>query len=127
LFTPTCVIAGDPNATNWGIRANGTVVLFDWDRVGYGIPAHDVVVVMPQPGWPTFYQQIAAAYLGQDEDADAVAHLTHAMALGKVQVLVDYVNAPEITEDGRQFVLSQFPSWLTMIAQADRLYHERYG
>ena len=126
LFMPICVTAGDPNTTNWGIRADGTVVLFDWDRVGYGIPAHDVVTVYPQFGWPTLYQQVATAYLGND-DAAAVAHFAHDMAIARVQIMIDYINTPAILEPSRHYVLALLPSWVAMIAQMDAEHHQRYG
>jgi aminoglycoside phosphotransferase (APT) family kinase protein len=47
LFEPHCLISGDPNPTNWGLRADGTVVLFDWERFGLGAPALDVAISMP--------------------------------------------------------------------------------
>ncbi|MBA3825227.1 MAG: aminoglycoside phosphotransferase family protein [Ktedonobacterales bacterium] len=109
IFAPTCVVAGDPNATNWGLRADGTIVLFDWDRIGYSIPAHDVAIVVPQLGWPTLYEQVATAYLADDATPDGVTHLAHAMAICKIETTIAYINSPEIVEGNRQFVLGMFP------------------
>ncbi|MDQ0220379.1 hypothetical protein ELQ35_19985 [Peribacillus cavernae] len=47
LFRPLCCISGDPNPTNWGVRNNGDLVLFDFERIGYGNPAIDLAITMP--------------------------------------------------------------------------------
>lgn len=65
LFAPVCFISGDPNPTNWGLRSDGSVALFDWERFGCGSPAIDVAITMP--GLPTedgeLERRVAAAYL----------------------------------------------------------------
>lgn len=130
LFTPAGVIVGDPNATNWGIRADGTVVLFDWDHVGYGIPAFDVAVVIPGLGWPTLFEQVADAYLAQAVPAhttDDVMRFAHDMAMAKLQITVEYVNAPEYAEENREYVLGSLPSWIVMLGHMDAAYHARFG
>lgn len=130
LFDPICVIAGDPNATNWGVRADGSVVLFDWDRVGYGVPARDIAVVIPQLGWPTLYEQVASAYLAiavPEHTQDDVQHFAHGMAMAKLQTTIEYINSPEILDDSRQFVLGMLPSWIVMLWQMDAGYHARFG
>lgn len=50
LFKPYCWINADTNPTNWGIRKDGTIVLFDWERISYGSPAIDVSITMPGLG-----------------------------------------------------------------------------
>lgn len=50
IFEPLCWISGDPNPTNWGLRTDGTIVLFDWERAGYGHPAIDLAITMPGLG-----------------------------------------------------------------------------
>jgi hypothetical protein len=127
LFTPHCVIAGDANVSNWGIRADGTVVLFDWDRIGYGVPAFDVAITVPGLGWPTLFRQVAAAYLADlNADGATIDTLAHDMAIAKTQVIVEYINAPEITEENRQITCVLLPSWIEMIWQMDETYHAQY-
>ncbi len=46
LFEPYCWINADTNPTNWGIRNDGTVVLFDWERVTCGSPAIDLSITI---------------------------------------------------------------------------------
>ncbi len=125
LFASRCVIAGDANATNWGVRADGNVVLFDWDRVGYGVPAHDVAVTVPGLGWPTLFRQVAAAYLTADSHADdtTIDTLAHDIAIAKALVIVEYINTPAITEENRQITCMLLPSWIEMIWQMDEAYH----
>jgi len=50
LFRPTCCVSADPNPTNWRIRANGDLVLIDWERFCYGHPAIDLAITMPGLG-----------------------------------------------------------------------------
>ncbi|MFY9286211.1 MAG: phosphotransferase [Tissierellaceae bacterium] len=50
LFKPICWLSGDTNPTNWGIRRDGTVVIFDWERNCTGSPAIDLAITMPGLG-----------------------------------------------------------------------------
>jgi hypothetical protein len=50
LFKPYCWINGDTNPTNWGIRKDGTIVLFDWERISCGSPAIDLAITIPGLG-----------------------------------------------------------------------------
>jgi hypothetical protein len=149
LVAPRCVIAGDPNSENWGVRADGTSILFDWDLVGYGTAARDLAVLAPGLGWPTLFRQIAAAYLESESGVEAamegqedrsarggrdesrpynanegeIARLTHDIALAKAQVAVQYINTPSIANERRLAICALLPSWIEMIAQMDAEYH----
>ena len=57
------MISGDPNPTNWSVREDGTVVLFDWERVGYGTPALDLAITVPGLGTPDDYRRVVEGYL----------------------------------------------------------------
>jgi Ser/Thr protein kinase RdoA (MazF antagonist) len=46
LFYPENLISGDPNPTNWGLREDGALVLFDWERFGHGTPALDLAITV---------------------------------------------------------------------------------
>lgn len=50
LFKPYCWINADTNPTNWGVREDGSVVLFDWERISCGSPAVDLSIIMPGLG-----------------------------------------------------------------------------
>ena len=50
LFAPRCWVQGDANPTNWRLRADGTAVLVDWERVGLATPAIDLAVTVPGVG-----------------------------------------------------------------------------
>ncbi|MBE5106039.1 hypothetical protein IGI01_12210 [Bacillus thuringiensis] len=50
IFFPFCCVSGDPNPTNWGIRNNNQLVLFDWERIGYGSPVIDLAIIIPGLG-----------------------------------------------------------------------------
>lgn len=47
IFEPLCWINADTNPTNWGIREDGTIVLFDWERISSGSPAIDISITIP--------------------------------------------------------------------------------
>jgi hypothetical protein len=65
LFQQRRLISGDPNPTNWGLRSDGAVVLFDWERFGLGAPAIDVAISMPGLPSPNGGQEerVASRYL----------------------------------------------------------------
>jgi hypothetical protein len=50
LFDQRCCLSGDPNPTNWGTRSDGSAVLFDWERFGYGTPELDLAISLPGLG-----------------------------------------------------------------------------
>lgn len=45
LPTGMRLVSGDPNPTNWGVRASGQLVLFDWSEVAWSHPAYDLAVL----------------------------------------------------------------------------------
>jgi hypothetical protein len=55
-------ISGDPNPANWGLRADGTVVLFDWERAGFGPPAFDLAITIPGLADAGAARKVAHAY-----------------------------------------------------------------
>lgn len=57
------IVSGDPNGGNWGLRTNGQLVLFDWERVGLGSAALDLAgVAYGEPNDDEF-AAIASLYL----------------------------------------------------------------
>jgi thiamine kinase-like enzyme len=129
VFAPSTVIVGDPTTPNWGVRADGTVVLFDWEYIGYGTPARDLGNLIPQFGWPPLYEQLAASYLALATPvptAELIQQFAHDMALARLQSLIEYINGPQIAEDNRQYVLGLLPSWFAMIKDMDATFHAQF-
>lgn len=62
LFEPVAAISADPNPTNWRLRANGDLVLLDWERVGRGHPAIDLAISVPGLGSGTDFERVIAGY-----------------------------------------------------------------
>lgn len=92
LFLPKCFISGDPNRTNCGLRADGSLVLFDWERFGLGTPPLDLAIATP--GLPSIIDirktaQAYALHSSADIDVDALAR---DIAVAKVWNIVEYVH-----------------------------------
>lgn len=58
-----CWISGDPSPPNWGLRADGSVVLFDWELFRPGVPASDLAPSVPGLGSVQGFRQAARGYL----------------------------------------------------------------
>ncbi len=101
LFEPRHPISGDPNPTNWGIRNDGTVVLFDWERFSVGTAALDLAITIPWLPKEGAYQEVAAAYLaasasgraaGSRPRPESVPVLARQIALSKVWNVAEYLS-----------------------------------
>jgi phosphotransferase family enzyme len=97
LFSADCWISGDPNPTNWGIRHNGAVVLYDWERFGRGTPALDLAITIPGLGNDEAFRTVAAGYLGISTAADkagqlALDDLARAIALAKLWSVIEFLS-----------------------------------
>lgn len=84
LFEPRAWMSGDPNPTNWGMRSNRALALFDWERFGRGTPALDLAITIPGLGAPDDFVRVARAY---GEDARAAD-----IACAKAWSVVEFVN-----------------------------------
>lgn len=95
LFAPRCFISGDPNPTNWGLRADGTVVLFDWERFGWGAPALDVAISMP--GLPSpdgmAEERVASRYMEIGETPGSAHQFAADMRRAKLWTIVEFLGA----------------------------------
>lgn len=71
LFKRYCWINADTNPTNWGVRKDGSVVLFDWERISCGSPAIDLSIIIPGLGAPdnSIELSIAKKYLNMWSNA----------------------------------------------------------
>jgi aminoglycoside phosphotransferase (APT) family kinase protein len=92
LFEPHCWICGDPNPRNWGMRADGSAVLFDWELFGPGSPAMDLAIVVPGLGDLSAFQRVVDGYAAARSvlDGEALEELPTAreLALGKAATVV---------------------------------------
>ncbi len=116
LFTPIAPISADPNPNNWGIRDDGTLVLFDWERFTMGHPAIDLAITVPGLVSRTDFQTVAAAYLPTDATATAVTtltnHLIHAKAWTIVELLSNAHEQANIPRALVEHLLMTFNTWL---------------
>ncbi|MFK3710407.1 phosphotransferase family protein [Leclercia adecarboxylata] len=62
LFRHRGLISGDSNAGNWGRKANGEWVLFDWERFGTGSPAIDLAPLIQGMGSLQAFNALADRY-----------------------------------------------------------------
>lgn len=115
------LVSGDPNPGNWGVRGDGTVVLFDWERIGLATPAVDVAITVP--GLPSRDQlELAtAAYLGvqhRDVVQWSTQEFTRGLAVVKtwtyLELLADDREVPELVR-ARHRLATDLPSWVGAI------------
>jgi aminoglycoside phosphotransferase (APT) family kinase protein len=98
LFKPQNLISGDPNPGNWGLREDGTLVLFDWERFSYGTPALDLAITVGGVGNVAGYAATAVKYLRTNKDlaASEIMALTRPLArdiaIAKIWTVVEYLS-----------------------------------
>ncbi|MCO5177553.1 MAG: aminoglycoside phosphotransferase family protein [Thermomicrobiales bacterium] len=119
LFAPVAVIAGDPNITNWGLRDDGSVVLFDWERITLGSPAIDLAILVPGVGDRDLYRRLAASYLSGSPEV-ATETLALQIADAKVWSVIEFLAACARGEIVPTFdldaLLTTIPDWLRLVA-----------
>jgi hypothetical protein len=112
LFQSKCWISGDPNPANWGVRQDGTVVLFDWERFGRGTPALDLAITIPGLGSNKDFQVVTAQY--------GDVSLTYDIALAKVWSVVEFLaNAHQGKVADTRIVpmlVNAMPDWLSTLS-----------
>ncbi|MCB0036245.1 MAG: aminoglycoside phosphotransferase family protein [Anaerolineales bacterium] len=94
LTADFCYISGDPNPRNWGMRANGEVVLYDWERFGRGTPAIDLAIAVAGLGSPETFTQLAEDY-GQTAVAQRrpeLAPTAQQIGVAKVWNVVEFLS-----------------------------------
>jgi aminoglycoside phosphotransferase (APT) family kinase protein len=113
LFEPRYPISGDPNPTNWGVRENGELVLFDWERFGYGTPALDLAITVPGLGNLEQFSQVAATY---SPSTSPVEPLGRDIAAAKVWTVVEFLGHfadGQIADDATvKWIVEQFGGWV---------------
>jgi hypothetical protein len=90
LFAATCLLSGDPNPANWGLRADGTLVLFDWERCCHGTPALDLAITVPGLGTRADFHRVATVYSPGAGRAE-VDRLAGEIGLAKVWSVVEFL------------------------------------
>lgn len=121
---PQCWISGDPNPTNWGLRADGTLVLYDWERFGRATPAIDLAITVPGLGNWADFQMVATTYLQQEKNSSSptpqeVALLTGEVAAAKVWSVIEYVSQYQMGAITRSpqidMLIQRIPAWVEHI------------
>ncbi|MGD9893342.1 MAG: phosphotransferase [Dehalococcoidia bacterium] len=121
-----CWISGDPNPSNWGMRDDGSLVLYDWELVRRGAPPTDVAILVAGLGDEAKYDEIAACYLTAwramtDAPPWSPSALSRDIALAKVwsvatllrACMTGKANVPQRVRDH----LSEFvPPWVRSLA-----------
>lgn len=127
LFQPLAPISGDPNPSNWGIRDDSTLVLFDWERFSRGTPALDLAITVPGLGDPAGYALVAARYLtdasGEPGPSATIEHLAREIGLAKVWTIVDFLSGYALNPSRRtqpvvEYLISTLPAWLKTLDHA---------
>lgn len=68
-------LSGDPNPRNWGVRADGSVALFDWERFTFGAPAIDLAITVPGLGTRPDFERVAERYSAFESPASTEAEI----------------------------------------------------
>lgn len=120
LFTERTLISGDTNEGNWGTRDNGELVLFDWERFGYGSPAIDLAPLVPRMGSLAEYETIIAHYLRHSSLLSGDLLLRH-LIMAKCWLVIEVSNLllrrnkPE-AQTYLNWYRQQIPHWLDSVA-----------
>lgn len=110
LFEPACLISADPNPANWGVRHDGSPVLFDWERCTLATPAIDLAISVPGLGDRSDYEKVAAYYPSRYEG------LVDDIARAKVWVVIEFLAGYAAGTTNPTFdiapLISAFPEWV---------------
>ena len=124
LFDSDCWISADPNPGNWGLRADGTSVLFDWERFTQAAPAVDLAIVSPVYGTVDQYRSTAATYIEQRQVMNrpypvVLEPLTRDIIFAKLWTLVEFLS---LYTDGKlepdttlTYLTEGLPVWLSAL------------
>lgn len=124
LFEPRCSISGDPNPANWGVRHNGTAVLFDWERFGRGTPALDLAIIVPGLGDDSAFATLARDYSDEWQRACttlpwpwSIQELSHGISLAKAWVAVEFLanhatDGASATARIANWLVEVLPAWI---------------
>ncbi len=123
LFVPACPLSGDPNPANWGIRRDGSLVLFDWERFCWGTPVLDLAALVPGLGTAEDFLAVAGGYAAARTKAGdspleslEVAAFAREIALAKAWHVVELLAGIAAGNGGADRMLDwlrgSFPNWM---------------
>jgi hypothetical protein len=126
LFKPLGPISADPNPGNWGLREDGSPVLFDWERFSFGTPALDLAILIPGlPDRAAFYRY-AENYLKLNQGDSQVTQespegLAGDIKVAKVWVVLEFLymyvtGATGIPKAKVANLCESLPGWLESLA-----------
>ncbi|CAH6874715.1 hypothetical protein VCHA29O37_260030 [Vibrio chagasii] len=119
LFDQKTLISGDANEGNWGRRDNGELVLFDWERFGYGSPAIDLAPLVSRMGTLSDYEFIVDQYLPHN-NLISREDLIRQLIIAKSWIVIEVTNIlvsrnnPEALKYIHWF-REQLPTWLATV------------
>lgn len=91
LFNHSGLISGDTNDGNWRTRANSDLVLFDWERFGYGSPAIDLAPLVQGLGNLSEYQMVIEQYIQHNSFLTA-KELEKQIIIAKCWIIIEVTN-----------------------------------
>lgn len=122
LFEYPGLISGDANDRNWGARVNGELVLFDWERFGYGSPAIDLAPLVKGLGTLADYESIIKRYIEHSTSLTESELAIH-LIIAKCWIIVEVINIsvnrnnPE-TSMYINWYRNNIPEWLASVEKA---------
>ncbi len=120
LFKPPGLISADPNPGNWGLREDGSPVLFDWERFTSGSPAIDISIITPGlPGKADLHHN-AGKYLEVNPNVidktldDFAEDVKIAKVWAVVEFIYDFATRPDtgIPRTTIEWLRQEMPGWL---------------
>ncbi len=118
LFQPDHLISGDPNPLNWGVRADGSVVLFDWERCTSASPLLDLAITIPGLGSPKDFQRVMKTYselTGFETSDEVVQRVVAAKAWTVVELLFGLRADQHATLV--DYLVTALPDWLETVVR----------
>lgn len=121
LFTPRVPISADPNPGNWGIRSDGSPVLFDWERFSLGTPAVDVAILIPGLPDKATFRQYAESYrkINGSEIAETgtLEEFARDVKIAKVWTVLEFLyiyttRQSGIAREKIEYLCGRLPGWL---------------
>jgi hypothetical protein len=129
LFRPLYPISADPNPNNWGVRSDGSPVLFDWERFSFGAPAIDVAILIPGLPDKAAFRHYARRYreinssVGQISyiQEKAIEEFAEDIKIAKVWVVLEFLynyttGQTGISREKIDYLIDRLPGWLESLA-----------
>ncbi|PKF76263.1 choline kinase [Vibrio sp. vnigr-6D03] len=122
IFEYPALISGDSNDGNWRTRANGELVLFDWERFGYGSPAIDLAPLVSGLGTVSEYESIIKKYT-QHSSLLSETELMRHLIIAKCWIVTEVVNIliERHNPDAGKYInwyRKNVPQWLASVESA---------